>query len=149
MSPHNHVDGPAAPILPVRDVAKTLAFFDRLGFTTSRYDDGYGFAQRDLIDLHFSQRKDLDPSTEAGSCYINVADVDALYDEFRRADVWHVQVPMTSADHDELERRWRDGASIARIADVTEKPWGTLEFELMDPSNNLLRFGRDGGRTTT
>jgi len=42
----------------------------------------------------------------------------------------------------DLRRRWAAGESIARITEVEDKPWGFRELELLDPNNNLLRFGQ-------
>ena len=41
-----------APILPVRDLEASLAFYARLGFAVSRYDEGYGYARRERLHLH-------------------------------------------------------------------------------------------------
>lgn len=44
------------PILWVTDVARAVAHYERLGFTTSSHDEGYAFAHRDDLTIHLAVR---------------------------------------------------------------------------------------------
>ena len=131
-----------SPILPARDVPATLAFYERLGFTTDLYDDGYGFAHRGPVSLHFSRWEDLDPFTNEGAAYIEVADIDRAHRKCRKARVWQIPSDPTPEIGAEVRRKWSSGQSIARMTPIEDKPWGMREFELLDPDNNLVRFGQ-------
>jgi hypothetical protein len=108
-----------APIFPVRDLARTLAHYTALGFTTHPYQDGseYGYANRDGLGLHFSVHPDMDPTSHASAAYLYVDDADALYEEWSRADVG------------------------GRLVRPTDAPYGLREGAHLDLDNNLIRFG--------
>ncbi|MCM6773974.1 VOC family protein [Nocardia sp. CDC159] len=135
-------EGPAVPILPARDLAATLAFYARLGFATESYDAGYGFVQRHAIELHFAATPEHDPWRSAGMAYVPIDDVDRVYAAFVAAGVWRTDSGDPPCTDAELRRRWNIGEGLARITPPEDKPWGIREFALMDPNNNLLRFGR-------
>lgn len=70
------------PILGTVDLARTLAHYEALGFETGAHGGGgYGFAARDRVELHFRELPGLDPATNRSSCYLQVADVDAIHAE--------------------------------------------------------------------
>lgn len=113
----------AAPILPVTDVRRALRHYAALGFTVSEYDDDaaeqvyYGFAERDAVHLHFSLVEDHDPLKTASAVYFYVADADALYSEWRQADVG------------------------GRLIEPEDSDYGLREGAHIDEDGNLIRFG--------
>ena len=67
----------AVPILPSRDLAETLAFYERLGFRHSGgpwQEWGYLIIARGGIELHFWHKPDVDPLTTDAGCYLRVLD---------------------------------------------------------------------------
>ena len=42
------------PIFVVSDVARAVAHYEQLGFSTSHHDDGYAFAHRDELTIHLA-----------------------------------------------------------------------------------------------
>ncbi|WP_217921644.1 bleomycin resistance protein [Miltoncostaea oceani] len=126
------------PALPVRDVGTAVDFYrDRLGFDAPHIDTGFAVLTRDDAVLHlwgatderWRGRPDAGEqpvisgaeSFLAGtaSCRIEVADVDALFEEMRRADVLH-----PASD------------------DVAATDFGTREFAVLDLDGNLIGFFR-------
>ena len=108
------------PILPVRDMAEAIAFYQAAGFTTREYESGggYTFVHYDddsVFDLDLAEPP-LDSAANAAGCYVIVPDVDD----------WHAR--LTAA-----------GLPVTALAD---QPWGMREFTLSDPSGNHLRIGR-------
>ena len=64
-----------APILPVRDLNASLDHYERLGFSTRKYlDAGYGFAERDGVEIHLGVSKEFPPSGRGHSIYLFVDD---------------------------------------------------------------------------
>lgn len=124
-----------------RNLAATLAFFGHLGFETEAYDVEYGFVQRDAIQLHFTAIPDHDPWRAAGAVFITVDDVDGVRDAFVAAGIWPTESDDPPCTDEELHRRWEAGDGLARVTPAEDKPWGFREFALMDPDNNVLRFG--------
>ena len=111
------------PKLPMRDKAATRSFYiDGLGFQEfgSADFEGYLMVQKDDIQLHFFEFKDLDPKENYGQVYIRTNDIDALY---RLA----------------LDRR----LTMPSAGHLAPKPWGQKEFALLDPDHNLLTFGQE------
>lgn len=109
------------PKLPMRDKALTKEFYvGKLGFTQFGGDfDGYLMLQKDAIQLHFFEFKDLIPTENYGQVYIRTDNIDELYKQMLDNHV-----------------------SIHPAGHLEVKPWGQKEFALLDPDNNLLTFGQ-------
>lgn len=113
------------PKLPMRDKDTTKDFYLRkLGFHKigSTDYDGYLMLQKDNIQIHFFEYKELDPKENYGQVYIRTDDIDNLYKSL-------------------LE----NNTSIHPNGHLEIKPWGQKEFSLLDPDNNLLTFGQSAG----
>ncbi len=109
------------PKLPMRDKSVTREFYiNKLGFQQFGNEyDGYLMIQKDNIQIHFFEFKELEPKENYGQVYIRTDDIDNLYDSM-------------------LEQ----GLSIHPAGDLQIKPWGQKEFSMLDPDNNLLTFGQ-------
>jgi catechol 2,3-dioxygenase-like lactoylglutathione lyase family enzyme len=111
------------PKLPMRDKTKTKDFYiNHLGFQEFGKADyvGYLMLFRNNVQIHFFEFKALDPSENYGQVYIRTKDIHRLYQEFINKQV-----------------------KIHPNGPLEAKPWGQLEFSLLDPDNNLLTFGQD------
>jgi uncharacterized glyoxalase superfamily protein PhnB len=111
-----------SPVLPANDVLQTIAWYEqKLGFQRdfvypSEQSPEYGAASRDGVEIHFSLTK-VDPLKNDCSCYLRVAELEALYEEYKAKSVIHPNGPLES------------------------KPWGLKEFAVLDSNGTLLRFG--------
>jgi uncharacterized protein len=112
-----------APGIPTTDMARTIAQYQRLGFTFSVPGSavppaGASFAigERDGVALHFALKPDHDPSRTATWVYISVEDADEL-----------------SAELD------ASGAGQGRTPRDTD--YQMRELAHIDPDGNLLLFG--------
>lgn len=109
------------PKLPMRNKAITKDYYiNKLGFQefgSTGFED-YLMLQKDQIQIHFFQFKDLNPKENYGQIYIRTDDIDDLYKSF-------------------LDRK----LSIHPNGKLQLKPWGQKEFSMLDPDNNLLTFG--------
>lgn len=75
------------PIFVVSDVPRAVAHYERLGFSTSHHDEGYGFAHRNELTIHLAG-PGVDPERVGhGSIYMHVDDADTLAEEWRGAGV--------------------------------------------------------------
>jgi hydroxymethylpyrimidine/phosphomethylpyrimidine kinase len=103
------------PILPVDDMATAVAFYERLGFEVTRYDDGYSWVRHCGWEwLHLRLVDSV--AGNGSSAYLHVADAAA----------------------------WRAAMATApgvELAPLDEMPWGKREFSFTDPSGNLVRIG--------
>ena len=109
------------PKLPMRNKAITKAYYYNLGFKqlgTVDYD-GYLMIQKDNIEIHFFEFRDLDPKENYGQAYIRTDDVDDIYNFCLKNNI-----------------------KIHPNGDLEIKPWEVKEFALLDPDNNLLTFGQ-------
>lgn len=110
------------PKLPMRNKPATKAYYiDQLGFKDcGAVDyDGYLMVEKEGIEIHFFEFKELDPAENYGQVYIRTNDIDRLYQSL-------------------LDSR----VSIHPNGHLETKPWGQKEFSLLDPDNNLLTFGQ-------
>ncbi|MBS1592849.1 MAG: VOC family protein [Bacteroidetes bacterium] len=110
------------PKLPMRDKALTRDFYiGQLGFQEygSADYDGYLMVEKDNVQIHFFDYKDLQPGENYGQVYIRLDDID---------DFYHHLVNNKVAIHPN--------------GHLQTKPWGQREFALLDPDSNLLTFGQ-------
>lgn len=110
------------PKLPMRNKAITRDFYiNKLGFLEfgSSDFDGYLMVQKDRIQIHFFEFKDIDPKENYGQVYIRTDNIDQLY--------------QTMLDK-------KPGIHLSGTLQI--KPWGQKEFSMLDPDNNLLTFGQ-------
>ena len=110
------------PKLPMRDKAVTKEFYiNKLGcsiFGQADYD-GYLMLEKDQIQIHFFEFKDIDPKENYGQVYIRTNDIETLYQSMSE-----------------------NTNSIHPSGHLQTKPWGQKEFALLDRDNNLLTFGQ-------
>ena len=123
------------PVIPVRDLGASVTFYtERLGFTFAFGDrvgaplldgtgaPGYAGLRRDGVELHLQWQDEAEfAKRTVGPARLRflVADLDALFDEYAAAGVFH--------DRTRLR----------------ETAWGTREFNILDPDGNGLTFYRD------
>jgi hypothetical protein len=110
------------PKLPMRDKTVTRNFYiTQLGFRQfgNADFDGYLMIEKDNIQIHFFEFKELDPKENYGQVYIRSNNIDGLYQYL-------------------LDNK----VAIHPNGALEQKPWGQKEFSLLDPDNNLLTFGQ-------
>ncbi len=112
------------PVLGSRDVAASIIFYARIGFSRTYQDQPtsprYAALRRDDVELHvqWQDTNTLAASADRPVFRCVVDDVDGLSAEF-------ALIPG-------LDR-----------TDITNTPWGTREFHVRDPDGNGLQFYRD------
>jgi catechol 2,3-dioxygenase-like lactoylglutathione lyase family enzyme len=109
---------------PMRKKSITTNFYvNKLGFHefgNADYD-GYLMVQKDNIQMHFFEFRDLNPKENYGQVYIRTNEIEALYQWFLAHNIAiHPQGPLQL------------------------KAWGQREFSVLDPDHNLLTFGQGG-----
>ncbi len=110
------------PKLPMRQKANTREFYTSiLGFTTFGNDfEGYLMLQKDSVQIHFFEYMDLNVLDNYGQIYIRCTDIEDLYNEIIRR-----------------------GGTIHPNGQLGMRPWGIMEFSILDPDHNLITFGMD------
>tara|TARA_R110002033_G_scaffold114153_1_gene159121 strand:+ start:322 stop:678 length:357 start_codon:yes stop_codon:yes gene_type:complete len=110
------------PKLPMRNKTVTRDYYiNKLGFKEFGNEDydGYLMVQKDNIQIHFFEFKELNPKENYGQVYVRTDDIDTLYQSFLKKQL-----------------------SIHPSGHLQVKPWGQKEFVMLDPDNNLLTFGQ-------
>ncbi len=110
------------PKLPMRNKAITRDYYvKKLGFQEfgSADFEGYLMVQKEGIQIHFFEFKELNPDENYGQVYIRTDAIDNLYQTLLDAKV-----------------------QIHPNGQLDTKPWGQKEFSLLDPDKNLLTFGQ-------
>lgn len=110
------------PKLPMRDKAITKDFYlNKLGFEEIGTVDfeGYLMIQKDKVQIHFFEFKQIDPEGNYGQVYIRTSEIDKLYHSFMDKKI-----------------------NIHPAGELQTKAWGQKEFSVLDPDNNLLTFGQ-------
>jgi catechol 2,3-dioxygenase-like lactoylglutathione lyase family enzyme len=111
------------PKLPMRDKTITRDYYvNTLGFQElgSADFEGYLMLEKDNIQIHFFEFKELDPKENYGQVYIRTDTIDTFYQSL-------------------LDKK----TSIHPNGQLEIKPWKQKEFSLLDPDNNLLTFGQN------
>jgi catechol 2,3-dioxygenase-like lactoylglutathione lyase family enzyme len=103
-----------APIMPTTDVARTTAFYSRLGFEMNRHSDDFLMTRRDDIELFFGLNLEHDPKRTAACIYVRVTDSGALY------SLW---------------------AGIAGVKEPKDQDYRMRDLPVIDPDGNLILFG--------
>ncbi len=109
----------AAPCLSVRDMSRSLEFYQRvLGCKPGHLEADppvYATLHRDDVAIHLALDRDGDKAGTSRCC-VFVTDVDALYEACVSA-----------------------GAKITRK--IEDSPYGLRDFNLSDPDGNVILFG--------
>jgi uncharacterized glyoxalase superfamily protein PhnB len=109
------------PKLPMRNKEVTKNYYIHLlGFQDfgSADFDGYLMVEKENIQIHFFEFRDLNPKENYGQVYIRTDDIDTWYQSLLSNKNIKIHVPLEI------------------------KPWGQKEFSLLDPDYNLLTFGQ-------
>ena len=110
------------PKLPMRNKNVTRDFYiNKLGFKVfgSADFDGYLMMEKDQIQIHFFEFKDLNPKENYGQVYIRTNNIDDFYQTL-------------------LDKN----TTIHPNGPLEIKPWGQTEFSVLDPDSNLITFGQ-------
>ncbi|PCJ82493.1 MAG: glyoxalase/bleomycin resistance/extradiol dioxygenase family protein [Bacteroidetes bacterium] len=110
------------PKLPMRNKSVTRAFYEtQLGFKVlgSADYEGYLMMEKDQIQIHFFEFKELNPKENYGQVYVRTNNIDELHQTY-------------------IDNQTR----IHPNGKLEIKPWGQKEFSILDPDNNLLTFGQ-------
>jgi catechol 2,3-dioxygenase-like lactoylglutathione lyase family enzyme len=105
----------AIPKLASLDIQRSIAFFEKLGFTKAAHYPDYGIVQQDAVQIHFWLCTDAAIPRSTG-CRINVSDIEALFANYSKLGVIHPNDPLSL------------------------KPWGLREFSILDADGNLVTF---------
>jgi hypothetical protein len=111
------------PKLPMRDKRVTREFYlNQLGFKEfgSADFDGYLMMEKERIQIHFFEFKELEPKENYGQVYIRTDNIEQLYKSL-------------------LEKQ----TEIHPNGKLETKHWGQKEFSILDPDKNLLTFGQN------
>lgn len=111
-----------SPKLPMRDKDITRDFYiNKLGFKEfgSAAFEGYLMMEKDQIQIHFFEFKELNPKENYGQVYIRTDSIDIFYQTL-------------------LDKKTK----IHPNGPLLMKPWGQKEFSILDPDSNLLTFGQ-------
>ncbi|WP_310557133.1 VOC family protein [Flavobacterium sp.] len=110
------------PKLPMRNKGITRDFYlNKLDFQEfgNTDFDGYLMVQKDSIQIHFFEFKEINPKENYSQVYVRTDNIDKLY--------------QTMLDNN---------LCIHPAGHLQIKPWGQKEFSMLDPDNNLLTFGQ-------
>lgn len=122
------------PALPVRDVTKSLPFYrDVLGLTMRHHDDGFAIFHRDAVELHLWQADDESWQTRSEPQYPVCSGAESFI-----AGTASCRIAVTGVD--ELYALLQPQGVVHSNGTLSDTPWGTREFAVSDPDNNLITF---------
>jgi catechol-2,3-dioxygenase len=108
------------PRLPARDLGETEKFYkEHLDFDTITKQNDYLVLSRNGMELHFYQNRVMNVQKNNTMLYVRVDH--------------HIQ---------ELHDKAVAESLPFTLGKLVEKPWGEIEFSLLDPNHNLLTFGQ-------
>ena len=109
------------PKLPMRNKNITRNFYiNKMGFKEygSANYNGYLMLEKDQVQIHFFEFKELNPKENYGQVYIRTANIDNFYQTLLNKNT-----------------------PIHPNGKLEIKPWMKKEFSILDPDSNLLTFG--------
>ena len=109
-------------MLTVDNATETAEYYqDKLGFTISFLwgePPYYAIVGRDdIVSLHFSEREDTTKPIAPSHVYVFVADVNAVYEEYK-------------------------AKGLKIFSPPEDQEYGMREFEIVDPNGHFLTFGQ-------
>ena len=104
----------AVPVLPVADLTRAVAFYERLGFEVRAAFDAYAILGYQGTELHLAEAPEVDTAETWTGAYLRVADVDAVH------------------------AHWT-AMGARELRPVTDEPYGVREFATEDLDGNLWR----------
>lgn len=109
----------AIPILVSLNEDETVKFYtEKLGFIFHSSWDGYLIFSRNGVNIHHAPCENPAVAKETG-CYVNVTEVDALYEEYKQHNIIHPE------------------------GHLQTMPWGMKQFSVVDNNGSLIHFGKD------
>lgn len=109
------------PKLPMRDKEVSKEYYvGLLGFSVLGDYDDYLIVQNEGIEIHLFAFKELNVFENYGQVYIRTTNISDLYLDLQKRNV-----------------------AIHPNGHLEAKPWGQMEFSLLDPDHNLLTFGEN------
>lgn len=110
------------PKLPMRNKSVTREFYiNKLGFKQFGNADyeGYLMLEKDQIQIHFFEFEALNPKENYGQVYLRTDNIGDFYKTLLNSKT-----------------------TIHPNGSLEIKPWGQMEFSVLDPDSNLLTFGQ-------
>jgi len=107
------------PMLPVRSIAASIAFYEKLGFTVEQRNDGWGWAM-----LRFDE------------CRLMIDQSINVHPGIPRASVLYLYPDDIAGYHAEVRK---NGLTIP---DLEQSFYGMTEFRIDDPDGNRLWIGQ-------
>ncbi len=109
------------PRLPAINLWETREFFEKqLKFITVNQYPDYLVMKKEEVELHFFHFPDLDPLTNYSMVYLRLSEgIESIYADFKNRNV-----------------------PIHPNGALETKPWGLMEFAVLDPNHTLLTFGQ-------
>ena len=104
----------AVPVLPVAELTRAIAFYERLGFEVRATFDAYAILGYQGTELHLAEAPEVAEAETWTGAYLRVADVDAVH------------------------ARWT-AVGARELRPVTDEPYGMREFATEDLDGNLWR----------
>jgi catechol 2,3-dioxygenase-like lactoylglutathione lyase family enzyme len=110
------------PFLRVPDIAQAIAFFcDTLGFVLEHSNGPYAFVRRDRVAFRIIEDEPLPPRGHGRyTSYIDVDDVDALYDELKPK---------------------LDSLPPGHVSPPSDQEYGQRDLTIIGPDGDLIAFG--------
>lgn len=134
----------AIPALPVKDMERSVEFYRaKLGFTLLHHEGGFAILERDAVEIHLWAATDDGWRKRSGSSPV-VSGAESFI-----AGTASCRVGVEGVD--ELHGRIQPLGVLHPNAQLGDRPWGTREFGVLDPDNNLLTFFErraEGSRAT-
>ncbi len=109
------------PRLPARDLEATKRFYtEQLDFEVTGEYENYLLLSKDQGEVHFYFAPDTVPERSDCMMYLRVeTGIEALYESYRQRAI-----------------------PFAQLSHLEQKPWGQLEFAILDVNGTLLTFGQ-------
>ncbi len=123
----------ATPALPVTEMERSIEFYrDKLGFTLRHQERGFAIFRRDAVEIHLWAATDEGWRTRGGSLPV-VSGAESFI-------AGTASCRMEVEGVNELYQALQPLAILHPNAQISDTGYGTREFGVTDPDNNLVTF---------
>ena len=81
------------PRFVVKDFAKAIEHYAKLGFHVNYRGDGFMILGRDAVEIQMNEGVDQKPANSRSICYMTVSGIDTIYKEIRLEDTRWSRAP--------------------------------------------------------
>lgn len=122
------------PAMPVSSIPASLSFYcNVLGFKVVHHEGTFAIVRREGVEVHLWEAGDESWRDRSCDAPVVISGAESFI-----AGTASFRIAVNCVD--ELHKEWASQNIFHPNAPLGDRPWGTREFAVLDPDNNLITF---------